>query len=216
MNQKADLPTRSVAFSNRWDSIITNWTKFISFGTFIRELISNPRAVGAACPSSRKLALRMASFIPNHLEGIIVELGAGTGVVTSALLDRGIPPHRIIAIERSSDLTLLLKRRFPQVTIIHGDAQFLGKILAPHLSKKNKAVDVVVSSLPLRSLPKSVVQAIEKELTHLLSKEGRFIQFTYDLRTEVAGPFRCFVKRASKIVWRNLPPARVDVFQLHH
>lgn len=209
MNRKVNFPARDITLPNQR----MEWT---SLGTFIRELISNPRAVGAACPSSRKLALQMASFIPNHLEGIIVELGAGTGVVTSALLDQGIPPHRIIAIERSSDLTLLLKRRFPQVTIIHGDAQFLGKILAPHLSEKNKAVDVVVSSLPLRSLPKSVVQAIEKELTYLLGKEGRFIQFTYDLRTEVASPFRCFAKRTSKIVWCNLPPARVDVFQLHH
>lgn len=184
-----------------------------SLGAFVRELMMNPRAVGAAFPSSRTLARAMARCVPNCMDGIVVELGAGTGAITAALLERRIPLNRVVVIERSSKLVRLLKKRFPDLCIINGDAQFLDQLLDQHFGKATHPVDVLVSSLPLRSLPKSVVQAIEVQLEQVLSKNGRFIQFTYDLRSDHSGPFRSFTKCGSKIVWRNFPPARVDVFQ---
>lgn len=183
-----------------------------ALGLFVRELIADPRHVGAAWPSSRGLARRMASHIPDNSRGLIVELGAGTGVVTAALLARGIPPDRLVAIERSEDLARVLKNRFQGTTVIHGDARFLDEILAPHLGG-DRTVQFVVSSLPLRSLPKATVLAIEQQVVRLLDKDGCFIQFTYDVRPDRPGPFQGFIRRASKVVWFNLPPARVDVFQ---
>lgn len=201
--------TRPSQFLNRTNP----WEGFHSLALFIRELIINPLTVGAIIPSSRKLAYRMASFIPDHLDGTILELGAGTGAVTSAILDRGIHPKRIITIERSPDLVRLLKRRFPELTIIHGDARFLKEILNDHFGEKNRDIHIIISSLPLRSLPKSTVRAIENQLDQILSRNGRFIQFTYDIRSNIPSPFQQFTRCESRIVWRNLPPARVDVFQ---
>src|SRR5882757_1586286 len=57
-----------------------------SFFTFGGELLSNPGPVGSAVPSSRFLARRMASFLPRSPKGYVVELGAGTGAITAALL----------------------------------------------------------------------------------------------------------------------------------
>jgi len=184
-----------------------------SWMVFTREWLANPLSVGAACPSSQKLARRMASFIPYGFRGTIVELGAGTGVVTAALLERGIDSDQLIVVERSFELGQFLKNRFPSLTVIHGDAVFLDDLLRRHLGNEFRGVDSVVSSLPLKSLPAATVQAIGRQLDRLLVSRGQFIQFTYDLRPDPSGPFPPLSKCASKIVWQNFPPARVDVFE---
>jgi len=69
---------------------------------FARAICSGPQAVGAACPSSRRLADYMASQAVAASKGYIVELGAGTGVVTASLLDHGVAPERLIVVEKSA------------------------------------------------------------------------------------------------------------------
>ncbi len=185
----------------------------LSFGAFVRELLSNPRSIGAALPSSRQLADRIASFIPDDFHGVLVELGAGTGAITTGILERGVHPKQVITIERSFPLTQLLKRRFPEITVLHGGAEYMGDLLATHLAMARPRVDLVISSLPLRSLPKHLVAAIGRQVERCLTEEGRFVQFTYDLRPDVHAPFPRFVKCESDVVWLNIPPARVDVFE---
>ncbi len=92
-------------------SKISGWTEFASIGAFIKEFISNPRSIGSAFPSSRKLAMRMASHIPKNFDGIVVELGPGTGPVTAALFEWGILPRQLIAVEYSPKMIELLKQR---------------------------------------------------------------------------------------------------------
>ena len=55
---------------------------------FCRALFANPRAMGAACPSSLKLARAIADLvIPPGDDSLVLERGGGTGVVTKALFD---------------------------------------------------------------------------------------------------------------------------------
>ena len=56
-------------------------------------------------------------------------LGPGTGVVTQALIDAGIPPERIVSVEYDKGFCRLLRKRFPKVNVIHGDALDLDKAL---------------------------------------------------------------------------------------
>src|SRR5664280_1662258 len=153
-----------------------------SLFTFGSELLSNPRPVGSAVPSSRFLARRLASCLPQSPKGFVVELGAGTGAITSALLDRGIPADRIVPVERSATMVRLLKRRFPSLNVALGDAAKLRALLDFHLGTSRREVSYVVSSLPLRSLPEGVVTSIISEIQHVLHKDGRLVQYTYDLR----------------------------------
>lgn len=178
---------------------------------FLKQLLTNPRAIGAACPSSSKLAHQIAACVPYHFNGNIIELGPGTGVVTEALIKRKIPSHRIIAVEYSEELIRHLRVKFQDVILIHGDAAKLRELVSSHLS--DEKVDVIVSSLPLKSLPKATVKEIAHEVDSLLSESGRIIQFTYDLRKSNDSPFPNFHMRHSKIVWRNIPPARVCVYE---
>jgi phosphatidylethanolamine/phosphatidyl-N-methylethanolamine N-methyltransferase len=184
---------------------------------FLKQLISNPRGIGAACPSSQKLAHHMAACVPYRFEGNIIELGPGTGVVTDALLKRGIPAHRIVAVEYSADLIKHLRQKFPDVMCVHGDAAHLSTLLRENAGfNSTSKVEVVVSSLPFKSLPTAIVKAIAHELDSILSESGRIIQFSYDLRKNSPNPFHHFQNRHSKIIWQNIPPARVTVFERKH
>ncbi len=183
----------------------------VSLAVFGGELLVNPRPIGAAVPSSRALARRMASFLPERPSGYVIELGAGTGAITSALLARGIPPGRLISIERSDTLVRLLRSRFPGPRIIAGDAGRLGSLLHHHLGTDH--VSHIVSSLPLRSLPRKDVFQITHEVKRLLKKDGQFIQYTYHLGITPHESLASFTRAKTSLVWMNFPPARVDVFE---
>lgn len=175
-------------------------------GAFLHELCTRPGAVGAICPSSRFLARRMAEQVPPG-DGIVVELGAGTGVITRALLDRGIPPERLVVVELSSVFVRELRERFPGVTVIHGSAADLSTLL-PHSAK----IRAIVSSLPLCSLPPPISHAIVDQWRMLLHDGGVAIQFTYNLRRPAWRDYLQTPEVRSCIVWANLPPANVSTF----
>ncbi len=179
---------------------------------FTGELIRNPAAIGAICPSSRILARVMAQQLRYAASesGYVVELGAGTGTITAALLHSGLAPDRLIAIEQSPRLAAHLRHRFPNVEVITGDACHLGDLLGTRQHK----LQAIVSGLPLRSLPPCSVQAILHQVQTHLPPTGLFIRFTYDLRptsSRASGIAMSCI--ASRVIWRNLPPARVDVFR---
>ena len=175
---------------------------------FARAICSGPQAVGAACPSSRHLADYMASQAVAAPRGYIVELGAGTGVVTASLLAHGIAPERLIVVEKSALLAAHLRERFPDVTILEGDAADLADLLGWRAQR----VSTVVSSLPLKSLPKSTVDQIGSALDAILPKGATFIQFTYSLRCRAIDWAQQITCLHSHTIWRNVPPARVNVF----
>jgi len=173
------------------------------------EILRNPREIGAGCPSLPKLAKTMADFVPLTYSGYIVELGAGTGSITKALLNRGITPASLIAIEQMPSLGNCLHRRFPKIQVILGDAQNLFELLEEKVSK----VNVIISSLPFRSLKKSTRESIIQQIDEVLPNNGLIIQFTYQLTGKGLALPNHFISLSHKIVWDNLPPARVDIYQ---
>ncbi len=185
-------------------------TSLVTFGS---ELLNNPRPIGSAVPSSPFLARRMASYLPRAPRGYVIELGAGTGAITTALLKRGIPPEQIISVERSEIMVRLLKRRFPFLKIALGDASELRVLLRTFLGKDDIEISHVVSSLPLRSLPERVVTNIIREVHAVLPKTGRLVQYTYNLGRTSHPSLSGFKRIHTTIVWANVPPARLDVFQ---
>jgi phosphatidylethanolamine/phosphatidyl-N-methylethanolamine N-methyltransferase len=184
-----------------------------SLAVFGSELLANAGSIGAALPSSPMLARRIAAQLPRHPAGYVVELGAGTGAVTEALLEHGLPADRLLPVEISENMVRHLRQRFPGLHVLGGDAAKLGALLARHAPAACGHVSHVVSSLPLRSLPLPLVARIIREVRRLLAPDGTFIQYTYNLACDRYRPLDGFQRRATSIVWMNLPPARVDVFQ---
>jgi phospholipid N-methyltransferase len=184
---------------------------------FLRELVAQPAAMGAVCASSPRLAARMAAWVDPHAPGVVVELGGGTGVITAALLARGVAPQRLVVIEQSAALAAHLKRRFPSIHVVHGDAAELSRLCEAAdwpcrgADGAPLAVGCIVSGLPLLSIPLPVRQRILRAGVQVLAPGGRLLQFTYAVRGPSLWQGAGLVGQARERVLANLPPARIDV-----
>lgn len=177
---------------------------------FLRSWFDKPLQVGAVAPSSPALARLMARFVDPASTGSVVELGPGTGVVTKALLERGVAADRIVSIEYDGDFCKLLRNRFPGVRFVHGDAYEMRHALA---DVAETPLAAVVSSLPLFTRPLPQRLRLLDEAFSLLAPGAPFIQFSYALVPPVpAGAGRFAIERTNWVVM-NLPPARVWVYR---
>jgi len=174
---------------------------------FLRGLIARPKNVGAIAPSSPALARAIAREINPALTGPVLELGPGTGVVTEALIESGIAPERITAIEYDPDFAALVQKRFPKVRVVRGDAFDLTKTLG-----SGEPFEGIVSGLPLLNHPVERRQALIKGALARLGPGATYVQFSYGTRPPIEPPAGATVKRAA-VIWLNLPPARVWVYR---
>ena len=183
---------------------------------FLKRWLRRPLAMGAVMPSGRLLAGAMAKAAKAALggrPGHVVELGAGTGEATKALLAAGIAPERLALIERDPELAIFLRRHFPGPRIIEGDASRLPRLLADH---GVSSVAAVVSSLPLLSLPAGIVHGIVGGVFEALPRGGALVQFTYGPTPPVPRALRERLQLDGvhgKRIWRNVPPAVVWTFR---
>lgn len=197
------------------------WDFFMAEMGFFKEFVCSPFLVGSICPSSRMLAAQLvgmaqdaarnapaAKAAPN---GLFIDLGAGPGPVTGELLRAGTPPDRIVAIERSPAFAAAFKRRYRQVPILTGDAVDLRRMLAENFS--DTPVSAIISSLPFRTIPRKVTANILWELTSTLSERGGvLVQYSYIWWMKHALGAHGFKPVQSRLVIRNMPPARVDSY----
>ena len=176
---------------------------------FLKSLAERPRMTGAIAPSGPALAKAMAAHVDPAGTLPVIELGPGTGVVTKALIERGVAPERIVAIEYSPEFCTLLRQRFPGITVIRGDAYDLDGSLAGRAPE----IANVVSSLPLVARPLADrVRLIEAGLARTVG-DAPFIQFSYTFKGPVHPIPATFTGRASRWIWMNAPPARVWLYR---
>jgi len=178
----------------------------------VSHWLRNPREVGAVVPSGQQLASAMASqVVPGA--GLVVELGAGTGVITTALLKHGVSADQLVVIENSASMAHDLVQMFPAVTVLQADAARLGALLKLSDFNTPKAV---VSSLPLLNLYNRQRFRILREIASVLPVGGRLIQFTYSpfppISVALAKRLGFEGNRMRRILI-NLPPAAVWVYE---
>ncbi len=181
------------------------------FRAFWKGWFHNPSSVGAVVPSSRGLTRRMAAMLDPSSSGIVIELGAGTGVVTQALIERGISKDRLIVVEYMPEFVGYLRKRFPDVQILQGDAAQLGTILQQQTNRSLDEVYAIVSSLPLRSLPSAKSNEIVGEWKKLTHPQACVVQYTYSLYSWKHQTLDGFHRLRTRFAWWNLPPARIDL-----
>jgi phosphatidylethanolamine/phosphatidyl-N-methylethanolamine N-methyltransferase len=179
---------------------------------FIQEWLQRPQQMGAVLPSSRNLAGAMADWLPADPDDYVLELGPGTGAVTQAMLERGLRHDRLVTIEKSPKLSRLLRDRFPRIRVITGDALHLDRLFKKHL-RRVENVGAVISSLPLRNFAPDDAMAIAGKIRSLLKPDGTWVQYSYHLGTRRHKGTTPFHLLSSEVVWWNLPPARVSVYQ---
>lgn len=176
---------------------------------FFKGWIDKPRAVGSIVPTSSFTARKMASVV-NPDSGLpVLELGPGTGVITRAILARGVKPENLWSIEYSADFVEHLKEIFPAVNIVQGDAFNLDAALP----EKGMAFDSVVSGVPLLNFPvEQRVRYIESLLDRIPA--GRpIVQLTYGPLSPVPPRRGNYSVEHFDFIVRNLPPTQLWIYR---
>jgi phosphatidylethanolamine/phosphatidyl-N-methylethanolamine N-methyltransferase len=177
---------------------------------FLRSWIEKPLHMGAVMPSGRLLARTMAQYVDVNSDAPVVELGPGTGAITSALVARGVDPARLVLVEYNPGFCALLRDRYPKSKVVQGDAYTLRDTLWQVLSAPAAAI---VSGLPLVTKPMMTRLKLIRDAFNALSPGAPFVQFTYSVAPPIPKSLPGVSTEASERIWMNLPPARVWVYR---
>jgi phosphatidylethanolamine/phosphatidyl-N-methylethanolamine N-methyltransferase len=175
--------------------------------SFFLQWLSAPLRVGAIAPSSAQLAKAITAEISAE-NAPVIELGAGSGVFTRALIERGVPQARLALVEQSEAFAGQLAAQFPQARVFCMDAAQLEAAAAIG----GERAGAVVSGLPLLLMSSQTVGRILQRAFECLRPEGAFYQFTYAPRSPVS---RHVLERLGLAAVRvgtapgNFPPAFV-------
>lgn len=161
-------------------------------------------------PSGRLLARTMAQYVDIDSEGPVIELGPGTGAITNALLAHGVEQKRLVLVEYNPGFCALLRDRYPQATVVQGDAYALRASLWDVLKAPASAV---ISGLPLVTKPMLTRLKLIRDAFAALSPGSPFVQFTYSVAPPIPRSLPGVSTEASERIWMNLPPARVWVYR---
>lgn len=176
---------------------------------FWHGLRHQPKTVGAVWPTGQIMARRMASIADPDSNLPVLELGPGTGVITKAILERGIKPEKLYAVEYSHAFAAELHLRYPHVRVIEGDAFNLDETLG---DVSTATFDCAVSALPLLNFPVALREHFIKDVLGRLSPGRPMIQFSYGPFAPVPAKKGQWTVKRYDFVLRNIPPARLWLY----
>lgn len=181
--------------------------KFSEELSFVNGLVNQPKTVGAIWPTGPVMARIMANVVDPDSKLPVLELGPGTGVITKAILDRGIAPTMLHAVEFSPEFAKALRLRFPDIHIHEGDAFDLSALIG------DQQFDCAVSALPLLNFPAPLRSKFIKDVLARLPLGRPLIQFSYGPKAPVTGKAGEFSVERHDFVLRNIPPARIWIYR---
>ncbi len=176
---------------------------------FFRQWLKNPAQLGTIAPVSPSLAEVVATAIGSP-DQFVIEVGAGTGRITRALLQRGVPPKKLAAIELDGPLCTFMTETIKEVAtplphIIHGDAFHLKTLLPDHFKGE---LNTLISVIPFMYLSPQKRDGLIQAYFDVLNPGGRILHITYNPNSPLAYRKDLNQKRIFSL-WFNLPPAFV-------
>ena len=156
-------------------------------------------------PSSAALCRRVAMQVRRAPDEFVLEVGAGTGVISRAVLDAGVPPDRFVAVEIVPQMADHLRRTLPGSHVVAGDARQLPSLLP---RRWHGRIGTVICGIPL------VLLALEEQRRFIDAfaavAPGRgFLHYSYCVTSPL--PWRKHRLTARREAWTplNVPPASV-------
>jgi len=177
---------------------------------FFKGWIDKPKAVGSIIPTSSVTARRMASVIDPKSGLPVLEVGPGTGVITKAILKHGVRPADLYAVEYSHDFVVHLKRIYPGVNVIEGDAFDLDKTLG---AKSGLTFDSVVSGVPLLNFPVAKRVDYVEGLLDRIPRGRPIVQLTYGPKSPVPAGLGDYTVERFDFIIRNIPPTTLWIYR---
>lgn len=177
---------------------------------FFRRWLKNPRQLGTLAPISVKLSMKAAkAAILNYKPGMpVVEIGAGTGRLTRALLACGVRPEDLTVVELDAEMCSFLQKTVPNINVIQGNALNLETLISQENLKK---VAVVVSAIPFMYLKEKVRMDLMEAAFSILKPQAKVIHVTYNPRSPLSFWKNIHQTRVAN-AWFNLPPGFVWQF----
>lgn len=159
--------------------------------------------MAAIAPSSKALARAVADLVKD-VKGPVLEIGAGNGALTAALIQ---PGRLLVAIERDRGLAAVVAKQYPSVRVAVCDARSAPCVLR---DMKIDPVDAVVSGLGLKAMNAEELDRITWAASQCLKPGGRWIQFSYSPSSPVPihlqEKYGLIETRVGRVL-NNLPPA---------
>lgn len=177
---------------------------------FFRGWIDKPKAVGAIIPTSSVTARRMASVIDLKSGLPVLEIGPGTGVITKAILAKGVKPQDLYAVEYSHDFVEHLQRLYKGVNVIEGDGFALDATLGEHAGL---TFDCVVSGVPLLNFSVERRVAYLENLLKRIPRGRPVVQITYGPKSPIPPGQGDYSVERFDFILRNIPPARLWLYR---
>jgi phosphatidylethanolamine/phosphatidyl-N-methylethanolamine N-methyltransferase len=172
---------------------------------FFRRWLANPLQMGSVIPSSNSLCQRIVAQSNWGADEAVLELGAGTGVVSRALLAAGLPPSRLLVVEIVPEMAGHLREALPGATVIEGDARYLPGLVARQWHGR---IGTVICGVPLVLLPKADQRRFIDSIEAVAPGRG-FLHYSYCVTSPL--PWRAHRLAARREAWTplNFPPASV-------
>lgn len=177
---------------------------------FFKGWMDKPRAVGSIVPTSSVTARKMASVVDPSSGLPVLELGPGTGVITKAILEAGVKPENLWSIEYSEDFVRHLRRDYPGVNFIQGDAFDLDATLG---DKRDTVFNSVVSGVPLLNFPVPKRVAYVEDLLDRIPVGRPIVQITYGPVSPVPPGRGNYTVEHFDFILRNIPPSRLWIYR---
>ena len=141
---------------------------------FLRESLKDLKTVGTFTRSSSFLCKGMIKHVDFSDARLIVELGAGDGVITKFILEEMHPDARLLVFEVNERFCDSLRDIDDDRLIV---AQDSAEHLGSHIQRLGyKQVDAIISAIPFVALPKELGYSIVRECHRYMKKGGRYIQ----------------------------------------
>ena len=174
----------------------------------LTSFLKSPRTIGSVTPSSASLGRALSEKINRRCTHSVIELGAGTGQVTTQILKRLPSPDLLTCLEIDRQMCSQFRASLPGVNLLERDCREIGSIFSGH------EIANIVSCLPYRSLPKSTTDTIFEQKISLSNSQTIISVFSYDFI--FANYHRRYPIRLldSRPVFLNFPPARVYHYTL--
>lgn len=172
---------------------------------FFRRWLANPMQMGSIVPSSPALCRRIVQQTRCAADEFVVELGAGTGVMSRALLDSGLPPHQLVVIEIVPDMADHLRRVLPGATVLQGDARLLPDILPAHVLGR---IGTVICGIPLVLLPLAEQRRFISAIGAVAPGRG-FLHYSYCVTSPISLSTHKLTAKREAWTPLNFPPASV-------
>jgi phosphatidylethanolamine/phosphatidyl-N-methylethanolamine N-methyltransferase len=184
---------------------------------FFKKWLKSPVQLGSFAPISIKLANLTANQLTIKEDTIIVEIGAGTGKLTRAILAKGVNVKKLAVVEIDKTMCLFIKHSLQrlydsgaELKVIEGDACNLAELI-PHewISK----VDYVVSNIPLFNMEDTIRKKIISAALGVLNPiSGSIVHVSCSPISPIKFMGSEILQKRVVSLWNNVPPGFVWKF----